>query len=74
VTAAGLADWVAEDEEGYIAIAQRWASNPAELAALRARLPAQVANSAAGDCATYTKYMDEGYRKFWRDYCAGAGG
>jgi len=74
VTAAGLADWVAEDEEGYIAIAQRWASNPAELAALRARLPAQVANSAAGNCATYTKYMDEGYRKFWRDYCAGAGG
>ncbi len=73
VTAAGLADWVAEDEEGYIAIAQHWASHPDELAALRARLPAQVANSAAGNCATYTKHVEEGYRKFWRDYCAAAG-
>jgi len=72
VAAVGLNDWVAEDEEGYIAIAQRWASNPDELAALRARLPAQVANSAAGNCAIYTKHVEEGYRKFWRDYCAGA--
>jgi predicted O-linked N-acetylglucosamine transferase (SPINDLY family) len=73
VAAAGLNDWVAEDEEGYIEIAKRWASNPAELAALRARLPAQVANSEAGNCVTYTKRVEEGYRKFWRDYCAGAG-
>jgi predicted O-linked N-acetylglucosamine transferase (SPINDLY family) len=73
VAAVGLNDWVAEDEDGYIAVAQRWASNPAELAALRARLPAQVANSAAGNCAIYTKHVEEGYRKFWRDYCAGAG-
>jgi predicted O-linked N-acetylglucosamine transferase (SPINDLY family) len=72
VAAAGLNDWVAEDEQGYLAIAVRWASNPAELAALRARLPAQVANSAAGNCVTYTKYLEEGYRKFWRDYCASA--
>ena len=28
VAAVGLDDWVAGDEEGYIAIAQRWASNP----------------------------------------------
>ena len=73
VAAAGLKDWVAEDEEGYIAIAQRWASNPGELAALRARLPAQVANSDAGNCVTYTKHAEAAYRKFWRDYCANAG-
>lgn len=73
VTAAGLGDWVAQDEDGYIEIARRWASNPEELAALRARLPQQVLNSAAGNCVTYTRHVEAGYRKFWRDYCASAG-
>ncbi|HEY7843592.1 MAG TPA: tetratricopeptide repeat protein [Bradyrhizobium sp.] len=72
VAAAGLNDWIAEDEEGYIEIAKRWASRPDELAALRERLPAQVANSDAGNCVTYTKHVEEGYRRFWRDYCASA--
>jgi len=72
VVAAGLGDWVAADEEGYIEIARRWASSPQELAALRARLPAQVLSSAAGNCLTYVGYVEDGYRKFWRDYCAGA--
>jgi len=72
VTAAGLGDWVAQDEEGYIDIARRWASSPDELAALRARLPAQVLSSAAGNCVTYVSHVENGYRKFWRDYCAGA--
>jgi len=73
VTAAGLHDWVAQDEEGYIEIARRWASNPEELAALRARLPQQVLSSAAGNCVTYARHVEAGYRKFWRDYCASAG-
>ena len=47
--AVGLDGWVAADDEGYIAIAQRFAANPTELAALRERLPAQVSNSAAGN-------------------------
>ena len=72
VTAAGLGDWVAQDEEGYIEIARRWAGRPDELAALRARLPAQVLGSAAGHCQTYARYVEEGYRKFWREYCASA--
>jgi predicted O-linked N-acetylglucosamine transferase (SPINDLY family) len=72
VKAVGLDDWVATDDDGYIAIAQRYASNPAELSALRASLPAMVANSAAGNCEVYTRHVEEGYRKFWRDYCGSA--
>jgi predicted O-linked N-acetylglucosamine transferase (SPINDLY family) len=72
VVAAGLSDWVAYDEDGYIETARRWASSLGELAALRERLPAQVFNSAAGDCVTYVRHLEEGYRKFWRDYCASA--
>ncbi|HLZ01422.1 MAG TPA: tetratricopeptide repeat protein [Bradyrhizobium sp.] len=72
VKAVGLDDWVAGDDDGYLAIALKHASNPSELAALRARLPAQVANSEAGNCDIYTRRVEQGYRKFWRDYCSGA--
>jgi predicted O-linked N-acetylglucosamine transferase (SPINDLY family) len=72
VVAAGLGEWVAADEQGYLEIAKRWAASPDELAALRARLPAQVLSTAAGDCRTYVSHLEEGYRKFWRDYCAKA--
>jgi predicted O-linked N-acetylglucosamine transferase (SPINDLY family) len=74
VKAVGLDDFVAEDDAGYIAIAQRYAADPAALAEVRARLPAMVANSAAGNGDTYTRCVEEGYRKFWRDYCASQGG
>jgi predicted O-linked N-acetylglucosamine transferase (SPINDLY family) len=72
VKAIGLDDWVADDDDGYLAIALRYASQPDRLAALRARLPELVANSAAGNCEVYTRHVEAGYRKFWRDYCAGA--
>jgi hypothetical protein len=39
---------------------------------LRAELPARIAASAAGNVETYTRKVEEGYRKFWRDYCAAA--
>jgi predicted O-linked N-acetylglucosamine transferase (SPINDLY family) len=62
---------VAEDDEGYIAIARQHISTAADLEALRADLPARVAASAAGNGAIYTRRVEEGYRQFWRDYCAG---
>jgi predicted O-linked N-acetylglucosamine transferase (SPINDLY family) len=70
VKAVGLDDWVAEDDDGYIEIARRYASMPSHLEALRADLPAGVAASAAGNGAIYTRRVEEGYRQFWRDYCA----
>ncbi|CAL78845.1 putative O-linked N-acetylglucosamine transferase, SPINDLY family; TPR domain protein [Bradyrhizobium sp. ORS 278] len=69
VKAIGLDDWVAEDDDGYIAIALKHAADPVTLARIRAELPDQVANSAAGNVQTYTRKVEEGYRKFWRDYC-----
>jgi predicted O-linked N-acetylglucosamine transferase (SPINDLY family) len=73
VKAIGLDDWVANDDEGYLAIARKLASDPGALVAIRAGLPARVANSDAGNCERYTRRVEEGYRRFWRDYCAGAG-
>ncbi|WP_315741889.1 MULTISPECIES: tetratricopeptide repeat protein [unclassified Bradyrhizobium] len=70
VTAVGLDDWVAEDDAGYIAIARRFAVDPAALAAVRAELPQRVGASAAGNVEIYTRKVEEGYRSFWRRYCA----
>jgi predicted O-linked N-acetylglucosamine transferase (SPINDLY family) len=70
--ACGLDDWVAEDDEGYVAIAQKFASMPSYLEKLRAELPATVANSPAGDVVIYTQRVEAAYRQFWRDYCATA--
>jgi predicted O-linked N-acetylglucosamine transferase (SPINDLY family) len=70
VKAVGLDDWVAEDDDGYNAIARTYASMASHLEALRADLPARVAASAAGNGAIYTCRVEEGYRQFWRDYCA----
>ncbi|MGJ5118889.1 tetratricopeptide repeat protein [Bradyrhizobium oligotrophicum] len=73
LTAAGLADWVAGDDDGYIRIAKRFAAQPELLAKLRPELPGLVARSPAGDVANYTRCVEAGYRQFWRDYCAKAG-
>ncbi|MCW2078111.1 UNVERIFIED_ORG: putative O-linked N-acetylglucosamine transferase (SPINDLY family) [Bradyrhizobium japonicum] len=70
VAAVGLADWVADDDAGYAAIACKFAAQPAHLAKLRAELPAQIAASPAGNVEIYTREVEAGYRRFWRDYCA----
>jgi predicted O-linked N-acetylglucosamine transferase (SPINDLY family) len=70
--AIGLDDWVADDTDGYLAIAQKYASMPSHLAKLRADLPGKIANSPAGNATTYTEIVEAGYRQFWRDYCAAA--
>jgi predicted O-linked N-acetylglucosamine transferase (SPINDLY family) len=70
VKAVGLDDWVADDDDGYIAIARKYASMPAHLQALRAELATMIAASAAGNSELYTRRVEEGYRQFWRDYNA----
>ncbi|UPK23775.1 O-linked N-acetylglucosamine transferase, SPINDLY family protein [Bradyrhizobium sp. 195] len=72
VAAVGLNDWVAEDDEGYAAIACKYAAQPEHLAKLRAELPARIAASPAGNVEIYTRRVEEGYRRFWRDHCAAA--
>jgi predicted O-linked N-acetylglucosamine transferase (SPINDLY family) len=72
IKAVGLDDWVAADDDGYVAIARQFASQPAHLEKLRSELPGMIARSPAGNVATYTSEVEAGYRRFWRDYCAKA--
>ena len=74
LSALGLDGWVANDDDAYVAIAQKFASMPSHLETLRAELPARIANSPAGNVAVYAQRVEAGYRQFWRDYCATASG
>jgi tetratricopeptide (TPR) repeat protein len=74
LAAIDLDDWVAEDDDSYVALAQKFAALPADLEKLRADLPARIASSPAGNVAVYTERVEAGYRQFWRDYCAKASG
>ncbi|WP_338316688.1 hypothetical protein, partial [Bradyrhizobium ottawaense] len=62
----------AEDDDGYAAIACKYAAQPAHLATLRAELPARIAASPAGNVELYTREVEAAYRRFWQDHCAGA--
>ncbi|CCD88645.1 putative O-linked N-acetylglucosamine transferase, SPINDLY family; TPR domain protein [Bradyrhizobium sp. ORS 285] len=73
LTAAGLADWVGDDDDGYIRIAKTFAAQPELLSKLRAELPGMVARSPAGDVANYTRCVESAYRQFWQTYCAKTG-
>jgi predicted O-linked N-acetylglucosamine transferase (SPINDLY family) len=68
--AIGLDDWVASDEDGYVAIARKFVEKPADLARLRQELPGRLLESAAGNGEIYTRSVEAGYRQFWRHYCA----
>jgi predicted O-linked N-acetylglucosamine transferase (SPINDLY family) len=69
LSAVGMADWVADTADGYLAIAQKFAGVPEHLKALRAGLPARLAESTAGNSVKYTRAVEAAYRKMWAEYC-----
>ena len=65
LTAAGIADWIAPDLDGYVAQAVRRAGDPQALAALRARLGL----GPIADAAVYARGLEAAWRAMWRDWC-----
>jgi predicted O-linked N-acetylglucosamine transferase (SPINDLY family) len=70
MTAVGFAEFVAADENEYIAIARDWANRPDDLTALRRDMRGRLANSDAGDPVRYCRHLEALYRRFWMEYCA----
>jgi predicted O-linked N-acetylglucosamine transferase (SPINDLY family) len=69
MSAIGLSNWVADSTDSYLSIAVKFASQPDILAKLRHELPQRIANSDAGNPATYTRAVENAYQSMWRDYC-----
>jgi predicted O-linked N-acetylglucosamine transferase (SPINDLY family) len=66
LSATGLSDWIARDDQNYLAIASGQA--PARLQALRQDLPALI-DRRCGPLA-YAKAVEDAYREMWQRYCA----
>ncbi len=67
--AAGLADWIADDDDDYIAKAVALTSDLQRLAGLRAGLRDQVLASALYDGARFARHFEEALRGMWRKAC-----
>lgn len=63
--AVGLGEWVAEDADGYVGIAQSKASDMAALARLRGNLRSLIQASPAGNLDIYTRKVEQAYRDMW---------
>jgi predicted O-linked N-acetylglucosamine transferase (SPINDLY family) len=69
LTAAGLADWIAQDVNDYVAQAVRRVRDPAALAAVRAGIDARPLADGAG----MARRLEAAWRAMWRDWCARQG-
>lgn len=69
LAAVGLQQWVARDEEDYLARVVAHASDRLALAALRAELRGRVAGSALCDVGGFAAAMEEKLRWMWRQWC-----
>jgi predicted O-linked N-acetylglucosamine transferase (SPINDLY family) len=65
-TNAGLADWIAKDDDEYVALAVKYASDLASLAALRARLRDQVLSSPLFDAPRFARNFETALWEMWR--------
>ena len=69
--AAGLADWVADSDDAYVAIACAAARDLSNLADLRQRLRGQIKVSPLCDAERFARNLDTAYRAMIADIWAG---
>ncbi|MFT3817918.1 MAG: tetratricopeptide repeat protein [Rubrivivax sp.] len=65
---AGLADWIADDDEAYLALARRWAADLPGLARLRAGLRDRVLASPLFDAARFARHFEAALQALWDGY------
>jgi predicted O-linked N-acetylglucosamine transferase (SPINDLY family) len=67
LSSVGMSDWVAADDDEYVAIALR--STPDRLRTIRSELPRLIERRCSP--AEYTRAVEEAYRTMWQKYCGG---
>lgn len=71
MTAAGLAEWVAADDDAYIAIAARMAGDRQALLALKQGLRERLRVAPAWNIEQYTRDWEGALRGMWASHCNG---
>ncbi|MGF6779518.1 tetratricopeptide repeat protein [Paraburkholderia sp. GAS334] len=72
VNAAGLPDWVANDDDEYVAKATAFASDRERLGALRASLRERVLASPLCDAPRFARHLEDAFEAMWDTYAANA--
>ncbi|HDR8991201.1 TPA: tetratricopeptide repeat protein [Burkholderia vietnamiensis] len=72
--AAGMADWIAADEDAYLAKAIAFASDRDALAALRSTLRERTLASPLCDAARFARNLENAFHGMWARYVAGEAG
>ena len=67
LSAAGLADWVTDDEAGYVELALAKAANPRALAQLRLGLREQVLASPVFDAPRFARQLEQALAGMWQE-------
>ncbi len=65
----GLADWIAENVDDYVAKAVRFSSDLDGLAALRQGLRQRLLASPLGDAPRFARNLETAFRGMWRIWC-----
>ncbi len=70
LTALRLDDWIAGDDDAYIAIVRRAGDSLMALADLRAHLPERLRRSPLCDAERFTRALEHLLSDAWRDWCS----
>jgi len=65
----GLADWIAADNDAYVAIAVARATDLSSLATLRAKLRSRLLGSPLCDAPLFARNLEAAFRGMWQAYC-----
>ncbi|MBI3375956.1 MAG: tetratricopeptide repeat protein [Betaproteobacteria bacterium] len=66
---AGLSDWIASDDDGFVMLAVKHAAGVDRLSRLRAGLRAQVLASPLFDAPRFARHFEDAMRGMWRNWC-----
>jgi predicted O-linked N-acetylglucosamine transferase (SPINDLY family) len=69
MTAAGLPDWVARDDDDYVQVAARMAADRQALLALKRSLRKRLEAAPAWNVDGYTRDIEQALRFIWMDFC-----
>ncbi|WP_175995376.1 tetratricopeptide repeat protein [Burkholderia vietnamiensis] len=69
--AAGMGEWIADDEEAYLAKAVAFASDRDRLATLRATLRERLLASPLCDASRFARNLEDALHGMWASYAAG---
>lgn len=70
LAAMGLSEWIAADEDEYIRIAARLASDAPGLSELRRTLRQRLERSPMRDFRGFTRELESAYREMWKGWCS----